>query len=227
MIVTDREPTSLGGGRDSQPSDELPARPYPPGSRLRQALDLARKSSGQPSGSAADAALEGATEPKPEPIPPADENRRPDDDSVRAGAEDTPAARHELDTGLENLLPPGDTGEMDDETWKTAAQGWVQTAPGTLEWRPIVTTVDRVDGWEVATYVGIVAGQAAAPPRSGRRRSMGARREAVRRMVADAVARGAHGVLGVSFDTVSDADGSVVTATGTAVTLNNRRRSAF
>ncbi len=90
-----------------------------------------------------------------------------------------------------------------------------------MEWRPIVTTVDRLDRWEVATYVGIVTGEAPVS-RDGPNRSARAGHDAVRAMVAAAIERGAHGVIGVSLHIALEDGSRVVVATGTAVTLRNR-----
>jgi uncharacterized protein YbjQ (UPF0145 family) len=100
-------------------------------------------------------------------------------------------------------------------------QGWVRTGDGTLEWRPIVATAGKLDRWQIATYLGIAAGQAVvgaepAPDALARARSL-----AIERLVEDALGRGAHGVVGVGVTFTDSAAGTIVQAMGTAVTLAN------
>ena len=104
-----------------------------------------------------------------------------------------------------------------------STQGWVRTDAGALEWRPIVTTTHALDHWEVATYLGVVSGQALVETPSPGARALGrARRDAVDEMVGEAVARGAHGVIGVAHEIAPFDGGYLVSMTGTAVTLTNR-----
>lgn len=237
--MSDRKMTPTGNnGPGNRGSGARPSRPHRPGSRLRQALDLARRSS-------ADAPLDPAPEPAAnelDPAVPVAESAVPvvePEAAVHDPVEVTPtivtalipAAAATTDRkrvrgrGLDALLPSGAKDyELNAETWETAAQGWVQTDDGGLEWRPIVTTVDQLDRWEVATYLGIATGAAntAADNPDAARLAWG-RRRAVEQMVADAVARGAHGVIGVSFAHTTSPTGEVVTAAGTAVTLSHRR----
>ena len=99
----------------------------------------------------------------------------------------------------------------------------MQDDNGALVWRPIVTTADRLDHWEVATYLGIVSGESDAAADRGHEDPMGrARQEAVRAMIGSALSRGAHGVVGVALSVTADESGTVVTAAGTAVTLSHR-----
>ncbi len=103
--------------------------------------------------------------------------------------------------------------------WRQSAQGWVEDPAGRAVWRPIVTTSASLSEWEVDTYLGLVTGELAisADNLEGSLRS--ARQDAVDRMVDDALARGAHAVIGVSVDLVEVARRVVVSAAGTAVTL--------
>jgi uncharacterized protein YbjQ (UPF0145 family) len=95
----------------------------------------------------------------------------------------------------------------------------VEDPAGRAVWRPIVTTSASLSEWEVDTYLGLVTGELAisADNLEGSLRS--ARQDAVDRMVDDALARGAHAVIGVSVDLVEVSRRVVVSAAGTAVTL--------
>jgi uncharacterized protein YbjQ (UPF0145 family) len=218
MVVNDHRATSSGRGSARHAASADDSRPYAPGSRLRRALDIAR----------------GAAKPEPsEPEvagPEADEQPvgRTTAQPVTARTTEHPVAartptRNGLSPDLDAVLPAATdfTGEAD--TWESSAQGWVRSEQGTLEWRPIVATVDRLDGWQVATYVGVVTGRASlARPHGDLRLEALVRREAIDRMVEEATARGAHGVLGVTIGHADQPDGLVVTVAGTAVTLSHR-----
>ncbi len=88
-----------------------------------------------------------------------------------------------------------------------------------------MATASTLDRWEIATYLGVVTGQAMIESSRGPDAGLlgRARAEAVDRMVGAAVARGAHGVIGVAHEASPVAGGYLVTFTGTAVTLSNRR----
>ncbi len=222
------------------PEDEEGRESVPqPASRLRRALDIARRASapadtdGAPTLPDAPPALPDAQEAQPEPTSPVDE--------PEAGAADRPKGLRSIDTvltagdvkvvrqrrngrGLDALLP-GDPSETIDRenSWEAAAQGWVQTAGGDLEWRPIVATTDALDRWEIGTYLGIVTGQAIADSsRPDARLLARARREALDRMLDDALARGGHGVVGVTQEFTPLESGYLVSIAGTAVTLGHR-----
>ena len=180
--------------------------PYAQGSRLRRALDIARQAGG--------AAAPPVTAEEP---------------SQGAGTSQSQDERTEPTAEASVASPPtGDTSPaLDAETWETAVQGWIQQPDGKLEWRPIVTTVDRLDRWEVATYLGIAAGEADAGIEPGAQTldpaSLAkARSLAVARLVDDALARGAHGVLGVEITVTNAAGRTMASAVGTAVTLTHR-----
>ncbi len=103
--------------------------------------------------------------------------------------------------------------------WRQSAQGWVEDPAGRAVWRPIVTTSATLSEWEVDTYLGLVTGELAVSVDNLEGGLRSARQDAVERMVDDALARGAHAVIGVSVDLVEVAGRVVVSAAGTAVTL--------
>lgn len=205
-------------------------RPYRPGSRLRRALDIARESHRPPGEGAAReaearrptaATAVGDASPAAPPRPA---------DAGRPAEETSPAAarprRRGLGRGLDALLPRDErAAEAPPETWETSVQGWVQGEDG-LEWRTIVTTTDRVEHWEVGTHLGVVTGRALTPDGGDAAEAENGMRRALARMTEAATARGAHAVLGVSVSLASLSDGTVVTAVGSAVTLQNRPERA-
>lgn len=111
-------------------------------------------------------------------------------------------------------------------TWKWAAQGWVEDEGGRPQWRPVVTTTGDLPKWDVHTYLGIVAGEAAVGG-VGDHDDLGdaleeARRRALDNLIEEAVNRGAHAVVGVRVS-YTPAEGLViVSAIGTAATLQDR-----
>lgn len=120
------------------------------------------------------------------------------------------------------------------DLWRNSVQGWVRQDDGTKIWRPIVTTTTTVPNWEIDTNLGMVTGESACAVESEGVRAMVEDRDgnvALRRilerdraaaadgMVAEAVARGAHAVIGVDLDYTFLGECLIVTATGTAVTL--------
>jgi uncharacterized protein YbjQ (UPF0145 family) len=120
------------------------------------------------------------------------------------------------------------------DLWRESVQGWVRDEDGTKVWRPIVTTTTSVPNWEIDTNLGMVTGESACALEESRlgamlRSAAGAsslrqeladdRRRAQEAMVREAVARGAHAVIGVNLDYTPLGDCLIVTATGTAVTL--------
>ena len=124
------------------------------------------------------------------------------------------------------------------ELWRQSVQGWVRDETGTKIWRPIVTTTTAVPNWEIDTNLGMVTGESAcaidddrfgmllesASGAAALRRELAEdRRIAEAAMVGDAVARGAHAVIGVKLDYTPVGDCLIVTATGTAVTLRTPR----
>lgn len=124
------------------------------------------------------------------------------------------------------------------DLWRESVQGWVREEDGTKVWRPIVTTTTAVPNWDIDTNLGMVTGESACALDASRLRLLlgspaGAaslrkeladdRRAAQEAMVREAVARGAHAVIGVNLDYTPLGDCLIVTATGTAVTLRVAR----
>ena len=124
------------------------------------------------------------------------------------------------------------------DLWRESVQGWVRAEDGTKVWRPIVTTTTAVPNWDIDTNLGMVTGESACAVDAGRMGTLlespgGAeslRRElaldrgtAQEAMVREAVARGAHAVIGVNLDYTPVGDCLIVTATGTAVTLRTAK----
>jgi len=124
------------------------------------------------------------------------------------------------------------------DLWRESVQGWVRQTDGTKVWRPIVTTTTSVPNWEIDTNLGMVTGESACDLDAGRLGALlesesgseSLRRElandrgmAQEAMVREAVARGAHAVIGVNLDYTPLGDCLIVTATGTAVTLRTAR----
>ncbi|MFQ5516745.1 MAG: heavy metal-binding domain-containing protein [Acidimicrobiia bacterium] len=111
-------------------------------------------------------------------------------------------------------------------TWRWAAQGWVDDDSGRPQWRPVVTTTTELAKWDVDTYLGIVAGEAAVTA-AGRHDDLGdaleqARRRALDNLSADAASRGAHAIVGVRIEYTAVDRMVIVSATGTAATLRDR-----
>ncbi len=111
-------------------------------------------------------------------------------------------------------------------TWRWTAQGWVDQDLGIPRWRPVVTTTTDFPEWQVDTYLGVVAGEAAVvvveePSLLGRALDEG-RAVAMRGLTDAAVARGAHAVVGANLSYTTIDDRVVVSAIGTAVTLRDR-----
>jgi uncharacterized protein YbjQ (UPF0145 family) len=111
--------------------------------------------------------------------------------------------------------------------WEWATQGWVDENTDKPTWRPVVSTTDALSNWDVDTYLGVVSGDAGVRDTADTSLLGGAlaraRRLALDTLVEAALARGAHGVVGVDLRYTSAGRRVIVTATGTAVTL--RRRS--
>ena len=212
------EPNTTSAGDPGRHDRDRAAPSQEPGSRLRQALDIARRATVEPTPPATPqpALAHPDQEPVATPTPAASPAEMTSDpptplpQTATLASVEAPDAAHRVDRPVA-------------ETWETATQGWVQADNGALVWRPIVTTADRLDHWAVATYLGIVSGEADATADLGYEDPMGrARQEAVRAMIGNALSRGAHGVIGVALSVTADESGTVVTAAGTAVTLSHR-----
>ncbi len=202
-----------------------------PRSRLDQALAVARRSTErrtydweEPAGAAVVGIFdEPQAQPDPAPEPPPAPRRtvtRPDQlvtDLNPPGGFAGPAPRRGQDFGL---------GREWGSTWRWTAQGWVEQEAGPPTWRPVVTTTVDFPEWQVDTYLGMIAGEAAVDDPDdaallGRALDEG-RAVATQGMVDAAVARGAHAVVGAAVDYTPIGGRVVVTATGTAVTLRDR-----
>ncbi|MDH3250790.1 MAG: YbjQ family protein, partial [Acidimicrobiia bacterium] len=92
---------------------------------------------------------------------------------------------------------------------------------GSTTWRPIVTTSSSLSEWTVDTYLGVVVGDTSIAAAAAADESAigAARQESTATMVNDALARGAHAVIGVSLAVQPMGERILVTASGTAVTL--------
>lgn len=190
---------------------DIRPQPIPPSARPqpRGTAGGTLHATGRPQPEVADLAAEAAVEPTP-----------PDWIMVEA-PDDEPAQ------------PAPQWGDL----WRASVQGWVRGEEGTKFWRPIVTTTTSVPNWDIDTNLGMVTGESACAldaKRLGRlidsggvetlRRELAGDREvAESAMVDEAVARGAHAVIGVKLDYTPLQDCLIVTATGTAVTLRTAR----
>jgi uncharacterized protein YbjQ (UPF0145 family) len=161
-------------------------------------------------------------------------------------ADTTPAAYTELAASLggtepreeaaSSMAPAVEWGAL----WRESAQGWVEDDEGGATWRPIVATTPLLSDWEVDTYLGVVAGETAIGAHAGKDFTSGirslvgtrsssyekdlarGRAGALRSMVDEAVARGAHAVIGVQVGYTYLGAALLVTASGTAVTLKTK-----
>jgi uncharacterized protein YbjQ (UPF0145 family) len=135
------------------------------------------------------------------------------------------------------VIEPAEPAPEWGDLWRQSVQGWVRDETGTKVWRPIVTTTTAVPNWDIDTNLGMVTGESAcaidgsgfstllaspAGAESLHRELARDRRAAESSMVREAVARGAHAVIGVKLDYTPVGDCLIVTATGTAVTLRTR-----
>jgi uncharacterized protein YbjQ (UPF0145 family) len=169
-------------------------------------------------------------------VRPRPDDRRPDDrDASRAETPDWIMV--EPDAAPAHTIadhPAPHWGDL----WRESVQGWVRSADGTKVWRPIVTTTTSVPNWDIDSNLGMVTGESACAldaTRLGTVLESGSgseplqrelardRRMAQEAMVREAVARGAHAVIGVNLDYTPLGEYLIVTATGTAVTLRIAR----
>jgi uncharacterized protein YbjQ (UPF0145 family) len=105
---------------------------------------------------------------------------------------------------------------------RDAHQGWIEDDEGRSTWRPIVTSGQSVAGWDIDIYLGMVSGDLAVDPPALEDLAAEvaeAREAAGRRMLDEALARGAHAVVGVTFSIQEVAGAVLVAASGVAVTL--------
>jgi uncharacterized protein YbjQ (UPF0145 family) len=111
--------------------------------------------------------------------------------------------------------------------WASSTQGWVRAESGTVVWRPIVTTTEQLDLWDVDRYLGVVTSEVAATVERIDDRDLGsvltkAREMGIAGLVTEAVERGAHAVVGVAMSYTPVGSRLLVTMTGTAVTLREK-----
>ena len=107
------------------------------------------------------------------------------------------------------------------ERWDESVQGWIENEDGEPAWRPIISTSDSLSPWTIETYLGIVTGDASVEPAGDIDGLAAARGAALDIAVADAVDRGGHAVTGVKFAVNEIGASTIVTASGTAVTLRS------
>ncbi len=186
--------------------------------------------------------MEEATFPEPGAAErPAEVAPSPEEGAVYAAAapeppESPPAAAAEpsFERAAESVTPPSEepaeaapviagAGVEWGSRWKESAQGWVESEAGRSTWRPIVSTSPNLSEWQVDTYLGIVTGDVTVPGdvagQSLEQRLAQARAAAARRMLDEALARGAHAVIAVNVGYHQLGDDLLVSAAGTAVTL--------
>ena len=111
--------------------------------------------------------------------------------------------------------------------WGDSAQGWVPDEYGAAMWRPVVATTEDLAVWDVRTYLGIVTAEVAVEAHGGDFKQLGttltrAREMGVEGLVEEAIARGAHAVVGVDMTYTAIGGRLLITVTGTAVTLKEK-----
>ena len=111
--------------------------------------------------------------------------------------------------------------------WRDAAQGWVPDQFGAALWRPVVATTAELANWDIRTYLGIVTAEVAVEAHGGDFKQLGATLTRAREMgteglVEEAIARGAHAVVGVDMAYTAIGGRLLITVTGTAVTLKEK-----
>lgn len=111
--------------------------------------------------------------------------------------------------------------------WTDSAQGWVPDKYGSAMWRPVVATTEDLAIWDVRTYLGIVTAEVAVEAHGGDFKQLGttltrAREMGTEGLVEEAIARGAHAVIGVDMTYTAIGGRLLITVTGTAVTLKEK-----
>ena len=96
-------------------------------------------------------------------------------------------------------------------------------------WRPVVATTHELSSWDVDTYLGAVTAEVAVEVDTDDYRQMGStlargREVGVEGLVEEAIERGAHAVIGVSMQYTPLGERLLLTISGTAVTLREKRR---
>jgi uncharacterized protein YbjQ (UPF0145 family) len=146
------------------------------------------------------------------------EQEAPDAPAEDATGMEEPAAQLDQELAAGVIESPVTWGAR----YREAQQGWVDDEEGRSTWRPIVTSGESVSGWELDTYLGLVSGDVSVAPEGTENLPVGvsaAREDAVRQMLDDALARGAHAVVNVAFSVQEIAGAVHVAASGVAVTL--------
>ena len=166
------------------------------------------------------------------------EGKRPDDRAAAPRTETPNWIMVEPDAPKARTIAADHPAPQWGDLWRESVQGWVRGADGTKVWRPIVTTTTAVPNWDIDSSLGMVTGESACALDAARLGAMletdsGSeslqrelardRRMAQEAMVSEAVARGAHAVIGVNLDYTPLGEYLIVTATGTAVTLRIAR----
>ena len=114
----------------------------------------------------------------------------------------------------------GDTAPIEwGSRWQESAQGWVEDDQGRSTWRPIITTSPLLSEWQIDTYLGVVAADMILGSGPIQTEMASGRTAAMRALVDEAMARGAHAIVGVTTTMAPIGANTVLTATGTAVTL--------
>ncbi|MDR9450844.1 MAG: heavy metal-binding domain-containing protein, partial [Acidimicrobiia bacterium] len=176
-----------------------------------------------PVGAADEDGLEARDESEPEPVGWADEEPGLAASVVPAEEEEGPEA--EMLDEAEDVIdesPIVDSPVAWGTRYRDAHQGWIEDDEGRSTWRPIVTSGQSVAGWDIDIYLGMVSGDVALnqPALENLAAEVaGAREAAGRRMLDEALARGAHAVVGVTFSIQEVAGAVLVAASGVAVTL--------
>ena len=128
----------------------------------------------------------------------------PDDETVETLSEPEPDAGVPIEWG---------------SRWQESAQGWVEDDQGRSTWRPIVTTSPLLSEWQIDTYLGVVSADVVLGSGPIESEMATGRTSAMRNLVGEAMTRGAHAIVGVSTTMAPVGSATVLTATGTAVTL--------
>ncbi len=91
-----------------------------------------------------------------------------------------------------------------------------------------MTTTDQLATWDVDTYLGVVTAEVAVEAAGSDFRQLGStlargRHIGIEGLVEEAIERGAHAVVGVGMQYTPIGDRLLMTITGTAVTLREKR----
>ncbi len=163
--------------------------------------------------------LDGDTEPTIDDVPveePAAEMAHEPMPEIEIAEPDAGEPASEVEESVSEIEPePVEWGSR----WQESAQGWVEDEQGRSTWRPIVTTSPLLSEWKIDTYLGVVTADVVLGAGPIETEMAGGRTAAMRAIINDAMARGAHAVVGVTTTVSPVGTATVLTATGTAVTL--------